>query len=438
MAVETPYLLQAIIYTAASYRYFFGCRDHVTNFTRLTAYHETLRGLREIVHRAGSASANNGCSDAILLAIALLTIHGPPSDMQGRTLLGEQQLKDYEYYGSKVWAPSHLQALLSLVKQRGGLQRIGIQSLSGIIFTYVQTPLLAFTCRVIRQAGLILRESIDTTNAASVLEKPTFALPFPPAHFLKVLRQQRQTVKQTSSRQEQQPEQPRRVCRGFRFLLKSFPKCGRALLPIVEDVHELVDTYVTLLHGQGCGVDFGQLVATWRILQHQALSLDPAPAPVPARGDSKAEAEAEDLLLYQLCRVAVVIYLTECLEPLPTIGAFHENCSRRLMLLIDECDKLGYWQRHHHRQKSPLGAAPELLLWATVLGGFTARGTTWLRQWYVEQLRSGSPIPTDPSRWDDVLAVSEKYLPFRHRQAQGCREFWDAACIYLAATRIPS
>ncbi len=358
--------------------------------------------------------------------------------MQGRTLLGEQQLKDYEYYGSKVWAPSHLQALLSLVKQRGGLQNIGIQSLSGIIFTYVQTPLLAFTCRVIRQAGLILRESIDTTNAASVLEKPTFALPFPPAHFLKVLRQQRQTVKQTSSRQEQQPEQPRRVCRGFRFLLKSFPKCGRALLPIVEDVHELVDTYVTLLHGQSCGVDFGQLVATWRILQHQALSLDPAPAPVPARGDSKAEAEAEDLLLYQLCRVAVVIYLTECLEPLPTIGAFHENCSRRLMLLIDECDKLGYWQRHHHRQKSPLGAAPELLLWATVLGGFTARGTTWLRQWYVEQLRSGSPIPTDPSRWDDVLAVSEKYLPFRHRQAQGCREFWDAACIYLAATRIPS
>ncbi len=135
MAVSTPYLLQAIIYTAASYRYFFGCRDHGTNFTRLTAYHETLRGLREIVHR--SESDNNGCSDAILLAIALLTIHGPPSDMQGRTLLGEQQLKDYEYYGSKVWAPSHLQALLSLVKQRGGPHRIGIQSLSGVIFTYV-------------------------------------------------------------------------------------------------------------------------------------------------------------------------------------------------------------------------------------------------------------------------------------------------------------
>jgi hypothetical protein len=150
MAVETPYLLQAIIYMAASYRYFFGCRDHGTNFTRLSSYHETLRGLRDVVvhrSRSGPASENqngrpgqpgSGCSDdAVLLAIALLTIHGPPSGMQGRTLLGEQQLKDYEYYGSKVWAPSHLQALLSLVKQRGGLQRIGIQALSGIVFTYV-------------------------------------------------------------------------------------------------------------------------------------------------------------------------------------------------------------------------------------------------------------------------------------------------------------
>ncbi|KAK5190297.1 hypothetical protein LTR92_009699 [Exophiala xenobiotica] len=455
MAVETPYLLQAIIYTAASYRYFFGCRDHGTNFTRLSSYHETLRGLRDVVvhrSRSGPASENqngrpgqpgagsgsgSGCSDdAILLAIALLTIHGPPSGMQGRTLLGEQQLKDYEYYGSKVWAPSHLQALLSLVKQRGGLQAIGIHALSGIVFT------------------------IDTTNAVSVLEKPTFALPFPPAHFLEVLRQPRQPVNQTSSNrhkqqdreQQQQQQQPRSVCRGFRFLRKhGFPKCGRALLSIIEDVHALVDKYnptplcgggggggggQSLKSGGGAGVDFGQLVATWRILQHQTLSLDPVPIPASVSSEKgPVGAEAEDLLLYRLCRVAVVIYLTECLEPLPTIGAFHENCSRRLMLLIDECDKLGYWQRQ--RQKS--GTTPELLLWATVLGGFTARGTRWLRQWYVEQLRgdggSGSPIPipTVQSCWDDVLALSEeKFLPFRHRQEQGCREFWDEACIYLA------
>lgn len=211
---------------------------------------------------------------------------------------------------------------------------------------------------------------------------------------------------------------------------KSFPKCGRALVSIVEDVHALVDTYLTLLRGQsysGTGVDFSQLVATWRILQHQALSL--TPTPVPKEGQAEAKA---DLLLYQLCRVAIVIYLTECLEPLPTIGAFHENCSRRLMLLIDECDKLGYWQRQREKSKSA-----ELLLWATVLGGFTARGTTWLRQWYVEQLR-GSPIQTVQTRWDDVLTVSENFLPFRHRQAQGCREFWNSACIYLAATRIPT
>jgi hypothetical protein len=253
-------------------------------------------------------------------------------------------------------------------------------------------------------------------------------------------------VNQTSSNRhkqqgQEQQQQPRSVCRGFRFLRKQgFPKCGRALLSIIEDVHALVDKYnPTPLRGGGqslesggTGVDFGQLVATWRILQHQTLSLDPVPVPAPACSEKgPVGAEAEDLLLYRLCRVAVVIYLTECLEPLPTIGAFHENCSRRLMLLIDECDKLGYWQKPD---------TPELLLWATVLGGFTARGTRWLRQWYVEQLRGGGsgigspiPIPTVHSCWDDVLALSEeKFLPFRHRQEQGCREFWDETCTYLA------
>ncbi|EXJ76750.1 uncharacterized protein A1O5_01258 [Cladophialophora psammophila CBS 110553] len=139
-ALESPYLVPAITYAGSSYRYFFGSRDSAAKFHRINFYHETLRQLREAMLKPDSQ-----CGDAMLLAIAILTIHGPPNEMQGRTLLGSQQLRDYEYYGSKTWEPTHFQALLSLVKQRGGLNKIGIDSLAGIIMTCVMFQHLSDT-----------------------------------------------------------------------------------------------------------------------------------------------------------------------------------------------------------------------------------------------------------------------------------------------------
>ncbi|KIW90741.1 uncharacterized protein Z519_08524 [Cladophialophora bantiana CBS 173.52] len=357
-ALESPYLVPAITYAGSSYRYFFGSTDPSAKFHRINFYHETLRQLREAMLKPDSQ-----CGDAMLLAIAILTIHGPPNEMQGRTLLGSQQLRDYEYYGCKTWEPTHFQALLSLVKQRGGLNKIGIDSLAGIIMT------------------------IDIVDSISVLRVPTFPLFFPPSLILQDLRRHRKSDKSDS-------------CQGFRFLRNRH--LGRRLLTIIEDVDALLDAYNTFLQDSGSNVDFGQLVAAWRILQHQTLSLP----------------SGEDLL-FNLCRAAVIVFLVECLEPLPVIGTFHRNGSRRLMLLIDECDRREYWQ-----------TSPNTMLWATVVGGFVSRETS-LRLWYIEQLR-GSPITTSEEHWEEVLHLAEAYLPFRHRQAQGCRQFWSEGCGWLA------
>ncbi|KIW33635.1 uncharacterized protein PV07_00471 [Cladophialophora immunda] len=357
-ALESPYLVPAITYAGSSYRYFFGSRDSSAKFHRINFYHETLRQLREAMLQPDSQ-----CSDAMLLAIAILTIHGPPNDMQGRTLVGSQQMRDYEYYGSKTWEPTHFQALLSLVKQRGGLHKLGIDSLAGIVMT------------------------IDIVDSISVLRAPAFPLFFPPSPVLQALRQCRKPDKSNS-------------CQGFRFLRNRH--LGRRLLTIIEDVDALLDAYDTVLKNPGSSIDFGQLVAAWRILQHQTLSLP----------------SGEDLL-FNLCRVAVIVFLVECLEPLPVTGAFHRNGSERLMLLIDECDKRDYWQ-----------TSPNTMLWATVVGGFISRDTS-LRLWYIEQLR-GSPITTGQEHWEKVLHLAEAYLPFRHRQAQGCQQFWNEGCKWLA------
>ncbi|EXJ54370.1 hypothetical protein A1O7_09709 [Cladophialophora yegresii CBS 114405] len=367
LALQHAYLASAIIYAGSSYQYFFGARDPASNFVRMTAYNDTLRQVRKAIE----ALVDDGCTgatpdarakaDTVVLAVALLAIHGPPVDMQGSTLVGPQQMKDYEYYGSRTWEPTHLHALLCLTKQRGGLQHVGMQSLAGMILT------------------------IDLVDSLLTLRQPTFPLFFPPGPLLQSLR----TIAPL----------PGTVCQGFRFLRNR--RHGQRFVSITQDVHALLNAYSMVLQDPAVGIDFGQLVATWRLLQHQALT-------VATGGD----------LLFNLCRAAVVVFLAECLEPLPVVGAFHRNSSRSLMLLIDECDKRDCWL-----------SCPDLLLWASILGGYVSRGSA-LRPWYIQQLRS-SPVAVQKERWGEVLRLGDGFLPFRHRQADGCFGFWREACEWL-------
>ncbi|KIW62595.1 hypothetical protein PV04_10756 [Phialophora macrospora] len=367
LALQHGYLASAIIYAGSSYQHFFGARDAASNVVRITAYHDTLRQVREAIESLaaddrGKSADTDTNADTVLLAVALLAIHGPPVDMQGSTLVGPQQMKDYEYYGSKTWEPTHLHALLCLAKQRGGLRQIGMKSLAGMILT------------------------IDLVDSMVTMKEPTFPLFFPSGHLLESLR----TIASPTGK----------ICQGFRFLRNR--RHGQRFLTITQDVYALLNVYGKVLQGLGAGIDFGQLVATWRLLQHQALS-------IATGGD----------LLFNLCRAAVLIFLAECLEPLPVVGAFHRNSSRRLTLLIDECDKRDCWL-----------SCPDLLLWASILGGYVSRGSA-LRQWYIEQLRS-SPIAVNEEQWGAVLRLADGFLPFKHRQAEACLEFWREACEWLA------
>jgi hypothetical protein len=149
-------------------------------------------------------------------------------------------------------------------------------------------------------------------------------------------------------------------------------------------------------------VELWHLVYARRLLQHQALSL-----------------ETSSDQLYMLCRLAVTVYLIESTVLLPAILPFHDYSSRKLMLMIDECDRLGYWHTN-----------PDLMLWTTILGGLTSRERP-LRWWFAEQLR-GSTVPMVKSSWSEVLSISERFLPLTYAQGEGCRFFWEEACDWLS------
>lgn len=226
---------------------------------------------------------------------------------------------------------------------------------------------------------------IDTVECYSTLRKPTFPLFVSPGFVLQHLRK-------SQSAHRSPP--------GFRFL-RDKPH-GRSLLKIMERTSDLLENYDMFLHDPGLGVDLWNVIAARRVLQYQALCTESCGDP-----------------LYTLCRLGLLVFLIESLELLPPVLPYHEYASRQLMLTIDECDRLGYWE-----------VQPKLMLWATVLGGLTSRERP-LRWWFAEQLRGG-PIPANEFNWKEVQEASEQFLPFKYGQGHGCERVWKEACAWLS------
>jgi len=356
IAIDSPCLLQAIIYAGSCYRSFLGPTDSSIDQVRTQSYHETLTLLRKEIQ-----ALKGPPPEELLLAIVILAINGTPDYSNRQALTTEEHYRDNEFYFRKPWAPEHFQALTSLTMSKGGLQSISIGPIAAMIFI------------------------CDLIESFSTLRKPNFSA-FPPPKSILCHIHVCPFYDQSTS--------------GFHFLRTK--RHGRILLRLVRSARDLLYTYELCLQGLGAGVELWHLVYARRLLQHQALSL-----------------ETSTDQLYTLCRLAVTVYLIESFVLQPAILPFHDYSSRKLMLVIDECDRLGYWHTN-----------PDLMLWTTILGGLTSRDRP-LRWWFAEQLR-GSAVPTTKPSWAEVLNISERFLPLKGEQGEGCRLFWEEACDWLS------
>lgn len=238
-------------------------------------------------------------------------------------------------------------------------------------------------------------DRIDTQDSLNTLRKPTFPLPVPTTRMIQsiCLNWSPERRKQFASRQT-----------GFKFLLEI--DGGEELFSLTTRICSLLESYNLMIQeGPQCGVDFHFLIATRRALQHDALS-------IPTSGNP----------LYKLCRLATITYMAESIEPSSALWPLHETTSKALMLALDECDKIGIGENQ-----------PELLMWATVVGGFAARDTP-LFDWYVEQLCS-YPFTKSGRTWLEVQEKSERFLPLRYRHGQGCSRVWETARLRSSEDR---
>lgn len=128
LAMETPYLLEAITYAGCCYQLFFGSGDSSTEFLRLNSHHEAVRYLREALQ------SNSGhVTDAMLLSIAILGVHTSSPPPQRLSSTGDTAHRDNDFYSSQTWEQSHINAVLLLTKQKGGLESIRIPDLREMI-----------------------------------------------------------------------------------------------------------------------------------------------------------------------------------------------------------------------------------------------------------------------------------------------------------------
>jgi hypothetical protein len=141
-ALEDAYLLHAIIYVGAAYRFYFGLRDSSVNYTRVHAYQETLKHLRLAIEAMDRGGSNP--PDQMLLAVALLTMHGSPTPIYRLPSTDKEHYRDNEFYFTKPWEQAHFSALVSLTRRKGGVQNVSIDSVAGMIFVFVR--LLFFKC----------------------------------------------------------------------------------------------------------------------------------------------------------------------------------------------------------------------------------------------------------------------------------------------------
>ncbi|KEF62197.1 uncharacterized protein A1O9_00169 [Exophiala aquamarina CBS 119918] len=358
LAMEAPYLLQAITYAGCCYQLFFGSGDHSTEFLRLNSHHETIKYVRDALY-----TSNGVISDAMLMSIAILGVHSSSLPPQQRPRAQDTMSHDNDFYSSQPWDQTHINAVLLFTKRKGGLESIMVEDLRGMI------------------------NVIDVQDSLGTLRKPTFPLP----------------VSTTTAIQsicaKWSPDRRRKFAsrqNGFKCLLEI--DGGEDLFNLTTRICSLLESFDLMLQeGPQSGMDFNFLVAIRRYLQHDALSL-------PLHRDP----------LHKLCRLAIITYMAESIEPSSAQWPLHATASKALMLALDECDKIGIGERQ-----------PELLTWATVVGAFTARDTP-LFEWYIEQLCS-YPFTKAGGSWDEVQQQSERYLVLKYRHGQLCGKVWETA-----------
>ena len=178
-----------------------------------------------------------------------------------------------------------------------------------------------------------------------------------------------------------------------------------SLFVVINVMRDITVSYDHYYRGEGELPKLGHIVIFRNSVQHDLLSLPHLPT----------NNSSEDNCIFEVCRLAALIFSDMVLFPLPPSTGAREKLAHGLMRPLGCCRLLSSWERY-----------PSLLLWATILGGIAVKEPQ-KRTWFMRQL-SNAVIKQSVSAWPLVKEIVSKFLWLRVVCDKPAAAFWNEAC----------
>ncbi|KAK4946640.1 hypothetical protein LTR10_014492 [Elasticomyces elasticus] len=407
MAMNSPLCFNTLIYAGATHKAFYQSPvldQSKSAVLRLSTKLEIIRGLQ-----ASMQSAQTALTDETVFAMLILGALGKGEGVTGVVNRDQRPLaagQDGDFYASMEYEWKHMDALMEIVKLRGGLSTIRL-------------PGLAFTIA-----------SFDIHTSILFQRKPSFPLVMPSSLVLKAWA--------TSH-----PKCPASLAlfmpgTGSDFLLDLDMPPAAALLRVLDCTRDVIIGFESYERRDPSAPDIKAIIFARNLNQHELLSLpdlsDDLFSSSAAHGDQGASLTAKQgLAVYELCRLSAIVFQIVVLLPnLHAVTSATRPYAQRLIRCLEygeEC--LSLPQSWEHR---------EFLLWVTMFGAWLCKDIN-LRDWFIDFLNrhAKSSLPWKEryadAPWQDVAEVMSKFLWLQSECGIPCRNIWEEAMAFRVSAK---
>ncbi|KIV89266.1 hypothetical protein PV10_08845 [Exophiala mesophila] len=316
-------------------------------------------------------------TDALLMAVIVLTIHGHRDDTVYLDVHPQSPLAKAQFlnvYGNMIHDEAHFKWIVYLIAHKGGLDAIELYGFADIVAL------------------------CDIYFASKYVCPAVFPLRRPPINLVDSGKHIHDSLS---------IELDARLGNGFKFL-HAIPG-GNLLIPILEAFCQVTVALDHYSRGGPTAPDMVDLVEARNSAQHQLLSQMPPPDVETSDGPGA---------IIQACRLATLVFSDMVIFPVPPMQGVKPRLASMLKKALEGCAASRNGSSYAY-----------MLLWATSLGAISASFTPD-RPWYVEQL-SQQVLLLGIDQWSSMEFALSKFLWWSPVCNEPGEKLWREVCSSL-------
>nr|KAK5441078.1 hypothetical protein LTR18_006922 [Exophiala xenobiotica] len=289
-------------------------------------------------------------TDALIMSVAILAIHDSYDEIVHPKIHPTSPLataQNLHVYGNMVNEEQHLQAIILLIMQKGGLESLELFGMADIMALWVNGA-------VDREHFADISTRCDLYFSTKYVRRPVFPLLRPPQSLVMSGKHQLDSVA---------IELDSELGSGFRYF-RATPS-GRKVLEILDSWVEVTTALDHFARKGPTAPELVDLIEARGASQHRLLSQMSDPL----------EVTDPDGCIHQATRLATLIFGDMAIFPLPPTQGVKPRLAAMLMEVLQTCGQSRCWDLH-----------AQVLIWALTLGAIAASFTP-TRVWYVDQLK---------------------------------------------------